>query len=123
MPSSPFPPSQSPTKAKVHEISDATFSRAKKGLAVVQMKAEWCGHCGEISKLVDEISKEQICNLKGECISVFRMDIDKAPKMADKLKIEGVPTILFLKNGKEAGRVMGTDRSAIRKGLKKLVRK
>lgn len=123
MPSSPFPPSKSSAKPKVPEISDATFSRAKKGLAIVQMKAEWCGHCGEISKLVDELAKEKICNAKGECVATFRMDIDKAPKMANRLKIEGVPTILFLKNGKEVTRVMGTDSSAIRKGLKKLVRK
>ena len=123
MPNSPFPPSRSATKAKVREISDTTFKRAKKGLAIVQMKAEWCDHCPEVSEIVDEISKEQICNPKGECVSSFRMDIDKAPKMADKLNIEGVPTILFLKNGKEVDRVMGTDKSAIRKGLKKLIRK
>ena len=123
MPSSPFPPSRSTAKAKIPEISDTTFSRAKKGLALIQMKAEWCGWCPEVGEFVDEIAEEKICNPKGECVSIFRMDIDKAPKMADKLKIEGVPMILFLKNGKEVGRVMGTDKAAIRKGLKKLVRK
>ena len=110
MPDSPFPPK----KSKVPELSDRTFARAKKGLAIISMKAEWCGFCPEVAPLIDELAEDEICNTKGECVSVFRMDIDKAPKMADKLKIEGVPTVLFMKNGKEVARVIGIDKVAIR---------
>jgi len=110
----PFPDSP----RKVEELSDAEFKKAvkKKGITVVSVKREDCGWCPEIAPTIDKIAKENAG------VGVFRIDVDKAPKATEALRIQNIPTVIFLKNGKEIKRVVGADPARIEKTLGRLLR-
>lgn len=110
----PFP---DPPK-KVQELSDAEFRKAvkKKGVTVISVKREDCGWCPEIVPTIDKIAKDHAG------VGVFRIDVDKAPKATQALRIQNIPTVIFLKNGKEIKRVVGADPERIEKTLGRLLK-
>ena len=89
----------------VMEITDATFESeiVKSDIpAILDFWAEWCVPCKMISPLVDEISKE----FEGK-IKIGKINVDENIEIATNLGVMNIPTLLFFKDGKEAGRVVG----------------
>ena len=67
-------------------------------VALVDFSATWCGPCKMLAPIVDE--------LEGK-VQVFSVDIDENPALAQKFRIEGVPTLVLLKDGKLASQSVG----------------
>jgi thioredoxin 1 len=69
---------------------------------LVDFFAEWCAPCKAQSPILKEIAQEF-----GERIKVIKIDVDKNPEIAQRYKIQGVPTIMLFKKGdlkfKQAG--------------------
>ena len=87
--------------ANVLEITDENFESTVLGSAepfLLDFSAVWCGPCKALSPIVDKLADE----LKGT-VKVGKLDIDDSPKVATKLAIKSVPTIVVFKAGKEAG--------------------
>jgi thioredoxin 1 len=78
------------------------------GCAVVDFFATWCGPC-KMMKPYYEKAEKTLVALGVEC---FEADIDKCGKLADKNKIEYVPTVVVYLNGKEADRFSGAKTEA-----------
>jgi thioredoxin len=69
---------------------------------VVDFYAPWCGPCKVLSPSLDKLAGE----FSGK-IKFVKVNVDEAQKLAERFQIEGIPTLLFFKNGKLEDRVTG----------------
>ncbi len=69
---------------------------------VVDFYATWCGPCKRLSPMLDELAGP----LTNE-ITFLKVDVDQSPELAQRFKVEGVPTLIFLRDGKELERQVG----------------
>ena len=89
----------------VAEVSSAAWDKeviAHNGLVMVDFWAVWCGPCRMIAPTVEELAKEYAGKIK-----VLKLNTDENPDIASKYKIMGIPTIIFVKSGQEADRIVG----------------
>ena len=64
--------------------------------------ATWCGPCKRLGPIIEEIAAE----FDGKAI-VGKCDIEENDDLTEKFGIMNVPTVVFLKDGKEVDRVVG----------------
>ena len=89
----------------VSEATSATWDKevvGHKGIVMIDFWAVWCGPCRMIAPTVEELAKEYAGKIK-----VMKLNTDENPDVASKYKIMGIPTIIFIKNGQEADRLVG----------------
>ena len=61
---------------------------------IVDFHALWCGPCKVQSPILKEIAAEF-----GERVRVIKIDIDQNKELADRYRIQSVPTLMIFKNG------------------------
>ena len=84
-------------------FTDQNFAEeTEKGLAVVDLYAEWCGPCRMMAPIFEEIAK----SYEGK-VKMGKMNVDESPQTPGKFGVTGIPTIIFLKDGKEVDRLVG----------------
>ena len=71
---------------------------------IIDFWAEWCMPCKMIAPTIKEIAVEY----KGK-IDVAKINVDNSPELATELSVMNIPTLLFFKDGKEAGRLVGVN--------------
>jgi thioredoxin 1 len=78
------------------EVLDAT------GPVLVDFGATWCGPCQRQLPIL-----ETFATINNTLVKVCTVDVDDAPRIAAKLGIRGVPTLLMFENGKQTGMKVG----------------
>ena len=78
-----------------------TMASANAEDKIIELYATWCTPCKDIAPRIEKIAKD--LNIKLE-----KIDVDKNPKLADSFRIEGIPTLILMKDGVEVGRVLGS---------------
>ena len=68
-----------------------TFKYEGKLPCVVDFFATWCGPCRKVSPIMEKIAKEY----DGKLI-VYKIDVDKEPKLASTFGVRNIPTVLFI---------------------------
>ena len=86
------------------QITDANLEEVLQTdkLVVIDFWAEWCRPCRTIGPIIDEVSKEY-----KDKVVVGKVDVDNNDEAATKYGIRSIPTILFIKNGEIADKVVG----------------
>ncbi|KAJ4713561.1 Thioredoxin-like protein [Melia azedarach] len=99
----------------IHSISEleTKFNAATRTsrLVILYFTATWCGPCRFISPLYTNLAS------KYAKVVFLKVDIDEARDVAARWNISSVPTIFFIKNGKEVDKVVGADKSALERKI------
>ena len=80
---------------------NAELSQAS-GPIIVDFFATWCGPCKNLSPMLDELAGPRTNQTK-----FLKVDVDQSRQLAGRFGIQGVPTVVFFRNGKEVDRLIG----------------
>lgn len=69
---------------------------------VVQFTAEWCEPCKKIAPEVESFAREM-----KEQVKVVRVDVDRAPVLAQRLRVQSVPTFMLVAGQRVVDMVVG----------------
>ena len=89
----------------VAEVSDATYRQevdASSLPVVLDCWAPWCGPCRVVAPVLDDLASK----LAGR-VKFAKLNIDENPATVGRYKISSIPTLLLLRGGQLAGRVVG----------------
>jgi thioredoxin len=71
-------------------------------LIAFDLYADWCGPCRMLSPTLDSIALE-----KKTAVTFFRVNVDRVPQAAQAFQIQGIPFVVFVRNGKPVGVLVG----------------
>lgn len=78
-------------------------------IVLLDFTAKWCGPCKMMNPLLEEILKEN-----SENISIYKVDVDDSPEIAQQYGVKAMPTFVLMKNGSELKRRTGaTNKSSM----------
>jgi thioredoxin 2 len=86
-------------------VTDANFSQVVEKSPVpvlLDLWAAWCGPCRMIAPTIELLARE----LAGKAL-VGKLDVDANQRTAAKFGVQGIPTLLILKEGREVDRLVG----------------
>jgi thioredoxin 1 len=69
---------------------------------LVDFYATWCGPCKALSPIVNQVQKELSPDMR-----VIKIDVDKKKSIANKYKVQSLPTLAIFKNGEVLWRSSG----------------
>tara|TARA_B110000495_G_scaffold13802_1_gene9966 strand:- start:785 stop:1114 length:330 start_codon:yes stop_codon:yes gene_type:complete len=95
---------------KVVTVSDAEFEQTvlkSDKPVMLDFWAEWCQPCKMLTPTVEELAGD----FEGQ-ILVGKLNVDDSPNTATTYGIRGIPTLLFLKDGKVVQQIVGVKSKA-----------
>jgi len=95
--------------ANVKEFTDDNFEAEvlkSPTPVMVDFWATWCGPCRAIAPIIDELAT----SFSGRLV-VGKVNIDEHMRVASKLHVDKIPTIVIFKGGKEVDRMVGAPRN------------
>lgn len=86
-------------------VTDEAFEKAvlkSETPVVVDFWAPWCGPCLRVAPTLDKLAKE----FAGQVI-IAKVNTDENPQWAGQFGVQGIPTMLFVADGKLVHRQVG----------------
>lgn len=92
--------------AKPIAVTDADFEQKVLHAdvpVVVDFWAPWCGPCRVVGPILDKLAEEYEGRL-----TIAKVNTDEEQRYAGQLGIQGIPTLIVFKQGKEVERLVGS---------------
>ena len=88
----------------IKHFKTAEFNAAVEAapLAMVDFWASWCGPCKMLSPVMESLGEK----FEGKVL-VGKVNVDEEPELARQFGVMSIPTVVFLKNGREFDRKVG----------------
>jgi thioredoxin 2 len=89
----------------VVDADDETFGQiaeASRLPVVVDLWAPWCGPCRVVGPSLEQLARE----LAGR-IKLVKVNVDHAPGVQRRFRVQGIPTLVLLREGREVSRKVG----------------
>ena len=98
------------------ELTAQTFeTETAAGVTVVDFWASWCGPCRMLSPIVEELAGEMIG------VKFAKVNVDEEPTLANAFRVDAIPTLVFMKDGKAVGQAVGLQgKDALRAMIEKV---
>ena len=87
---------------KIFDYNDTTMIYKGKKPAIVDFYADWCGPCKRIAPILDQLLEEY----DGEFI-LYKVNVDYNKDLARALRVNNIPTLLYLVPKQQPKRSMG----------------
>lgn len=68
---------------------------------LIDFWAPWCAPCRMVVPIVEEIADEN------DDVKVVKVNVDENPELAEEFRVNSIPTLVVIKNGKIANMSMG----------------
>lgn len=91
--------------ADIFDATDADFQQKvieNDKVTVVDFWAPWCGPCKQLTPILEAVAAE----FAGQ-VSVAKVNVDQNQSIAGQFGIQGLPTLVAIKNGEVVGRSVG----------------
>lgn len=103
------------------KVTDATFAHDVLGAplpVMVDFWAEWCGPCRMIAPSLEKLAREYAGRVR-----IAKLNVDENQRTAAQYQVQGIPTMLLVKNGKIVDRIVGAMPEAqLRQQVERLMR-
>lgn len=93
------------------EVTDQSFQDDVVGAeapVIVDFWAPWCGPCLAMAPTFEDMAEKY----KGK-VTFAKLNTDDNPKTPGRLGIQGIPTMIVFKSGKEVDRIVGAMRREV----------
>ncbi len=99
----------------MEELNDNTIFETieKEPLVLIDFYASWCGSCRIAAPMFERVAKE-------EGIKIFKIDVEKNPKIKEMVELPGLPSVGCFKNGEPQDLVNLTKEEGFREFVKKM---
>ncbi|MGB0405167.1 MAG: thioredoxin [Fusobacterium sp.] len=68
---------------------------------LIDFWANWCMPCRMLGPIIEEISEKNVD------VKICKIDIDEEMELAQKFQVMSIPTLVYVKEGKEEKRIVG----------------
>src|SRR6185436_1272728 len=70
---------------------------------LIDFTAKWCGPCRQMKPVLESLAKEYAGRMELEIV-----DTDDDPITAQQYNVRSMPTFVFVRDGREVGRIVGS---------------
>ena len=99
------PAAMNQSTASVKHIAQSEFENEvtrSTNAIVADFYATWCGPCRTLSPMLDRLAGPLTDKIK-----FVKINVDESPGIAQYFSVQGLPTLIFFKDGKVADRITG----------------
>jgi thioredoxin 1 len=99
------PAAMNESTANVKHIAQGEFETEVTrctNVVVADFYATWCGPCRALSPMLDRLAAAHADKIK-----FVKINVDESPGIAQNFSVQGIPTLIFFRDGKVASRVTG----------------
>lgn len=93
--------------ASIAETTAATFdqdviTRSYERPVVVDFWADWCGPCHQVAPILERVAQRH-----ADEVDVVKLDVDAAPQVAQRYRVQGIPSIKAFRDGEVVAELTG----------------